>query len=112
MLEPKHVSLKPGQLWIGGEWTEAASGRSFETINPATEAVLTRVAEAGPEDVHRAVKAARKAFEEAWSPMAPAQRARILFRTGELLMKYRDELAELETLDQGKVIFESPVDVP
>ena len=55
MLEPKHATLKPGQLWIGGEWTEAASGRTFETVNPATEAVLTRVAEAGPEDVHRAV---------------------------------------------------------
>jgi acyl-CoA reductase-like NAD-dependent aldehyde dehydrogenase len=113
MLEPKHATVKPGRLWIGGEWTEAASGRTFETINPATEAALTRVAEAGPEDVHRAVKAARKAFEETWAPMAPVQRARILYRTGELLMKYRDELAELETLDQGKVIFESSkVDVP
>ena len=49
MLEPQHARVKPGSLWIGGEWREAASGRTFETVNPATGAVLTRVAEAGPE---------------------------------------------------------------
>jgi len=113
MLEPRHAKVKPGNLWIGGDWVEAASGRSFETVNPATEEVLTRVAEAGPEDVDRAVKAARAAFSETWSSTPGAVRARILNRTAELLLQHRDELAELETLDQGKVIFESSkVDVP
>jgi acyl-CoA reductase-like NAD-dependent aldehyde dehydrogenase len=109
----QHAKLKPGKLWIGGEWVDAVSGSTFETENPATEDVLTRVAEAGPEDVDRAVRAARKAYTETWSVTPPAKRARILSKTAELIMKNRDELAEIETLDQGKVIFESSkVDVP
>ncbi len=113
MSEPRHARIAPGRLFIGGEWVDAASGRTFETVNPATEEVLTTVAEAGPEDVDRAVSAARAAFEGGWRTTPPAKRARILNRTAELILAHRDELAELETLDQGKVIFEaSKVDVP
>jgi acyl-CoA reductase-like NAD-dependent aldehyde dehydrogenase len=113
MPEPKHAVVKPGKLWIGGEWVDAVSGRTFETVNPATEEVLTRVAEAGPDDVRKAVRAARKAYEETWSKTAPGERARILGKIGELILQNRNELAELETLDQGKVIFESSkIDVP
>ncbi|HET9234547.1 MAG TPA: aldehyde dehydrogenase family protein [Candidatus Eisenbacteria bacterium] len=113
MPELKHAVVKPGKLWIGGEWVDAVSGRTFETVNPATEEVLTRVAEAGPDDVRKAVKAARKAYEETWSKTLPAERARVLHRVGDLILAHREELAELETVDQGKVIFESTkVDVP
>jgi aldehyde dehydrogenase (NAD+) len=113
MADAKHAVVKPGKLWIGGEWVDAVSGRTFETVNPATEEVLTQVAEAGPDDVRKAVKAARKAYEDTWSKTGPAERARILTRIGESILQHRDELAELETLDQGKVIFESSkIDVP
>jgi acyl-CoA reductase-like NAD-dependent aldehyde dehydrogenase len=113
MPETAHAKVKPGKLWIGGEWVDAASGKTFPTVNPATEEVLTEVAEAGPEDVSHAARAARRAYEEVWSRTPAADRARVLYRTGELILKYRDELAELESLDQGKVIFESSkVDVP
>ncbi len=113
MPDAQHAEIKPGRLFIGGEWVEAASGRRFETVNPATEEVLTTVAEADAADVDRAVAAARAAYEGAWSDLPAAGRARILRRIGELILAHRDELAELETLDQGKVIFEaSKVDVP
>jgi acyl-CoA reductase-like NAD-dependent aldehyde dehydrogenase len=113
MSQAQHARIKPGKLWIGGEWGDAAQGKTFPTVNPATEETLTEVAEARAEDVDRAVEAARKAFEESWCMVPPAQRARILYRTADLIHKHHDELAELETLDQGKVIFESSkVDIP
>jgi len=106
--EPNHATITPGKLLIGGEWVDAASGKRFDTLNPANGRVLTSVAEGGAEDVDRAVAAARKAFESGpWPKMAPKQRARLLWRIGELIDELADELAELESLDNGKPIRES-----
>jgi acyl-CoA reductase-like NAD-dependent aldehyde dehydrogenase len=100
-------------MLIGGKWVEAAAGKTFETINPATGEVLARVAEGDAEDVDRAVKAAACAFAGQWSRMAPPERQRILLRIGDLIEQHGDELAQLETLDNGKAIVESRhVDIP
>jgi len=100
--------VRPGKLIIDGEAVDAASGRTFETRNPATEERITDVAEAGVEDVDRAVRAARKAFDEGpWTRMRPAERARLLWKLGDLVLAHADELARLETMDNGKPIFES-----
>ncbi len=106
--------VAPGKLVINGELVDAASGRTFTTVNPATEETITTVAEAGAEDVDRAVKAARAAFEGgAWPKMRAAERQRVLWRLGDLILQHADELARLETLDNGKPIFESrQVDIP
>jgi len=105
--------VAPARLLINGESLDSASGKTFTTTNPATEEPITTVAEAGVEDVDRAVAAARAAFEGPWSKMRPAERQRILWKLGELVMSHADELARLETLDNGKPIFESrQIDVP
>ena len=97
------AKIKPGKLFIDGKWRDAISGKTFPTINPATEEVITEVAEGGEGDIDLAVKAARKALEEGpWSTMAAADRGKIVWKIGDLIMKYADELAELETLDNGK----------
>ncbi|WP_280194937.1 aldehyde dehydrogenase family protein [Nocardia farcinica] len=93
---------RPKQLFIGGRWVDAASGRSFETVDPATGQVLTTVAHGGAVDVDRAVRAARTAFEGEWSLWTPAQRQRLLFRIGEAIFEHAEELAQLESLDNGK----------
>jgi phenylacetaldehyde dehydrogenase len=105
---------KPRKMLIGGKWVESASGKTFETRNPATGEVLSRVAEGDREDIDRAVKAARRAFDEGpWSETLPAERSRLLWKISELIDQHRDELAELETLDNGKpVSFSRAVDVP
>ena len=105
---------KPGRLFIGGKWMDAASGKTYPTVNPATEETITLIAEAGEPDVDAAVSAARKAFESGpWAEMSASDRGRILWRIGDLIDKYADELAELETLDNGKPISESRhVDMP
>ncbi len=96
------------RLWIGGEWVDAASGRTFPTINPATEEVITEVAEADAEDVDRAVQAARGALrDDAWRRMDPHARAELLWRLADAIEANREELARLETLDNGKPYFES-----
>jgi phenylacetaldehyde dehydrogenase len=93
----------PRQLFIDGRWTDAASGRTFETPNPATGETLARIAEGGAEDINRAVKAARRAFEEGpWSRMSASERGRIIWRIGDLILAHLDELAQLESLDNGK----------
>jgi acyl-CoA reductase-like NAD-dependent aldehyde dehydrogenase len=98
----------PAKLIIGGEAVNAASGREFLTHNPATGEVICAVAEAGAEDVDRAVKAARQAFESGpWPRMRASERQRILTKLGDLVLQHADELARLETLDNGKPIFES-----
>ena len=104
----------PKLLLIGGKWVPAKSGKTFETINPATEEVLANVAEADQADVDEAVKAARRAFEEGkWAGMRPADRARYLFKIAELIDANAAELAQLETLDNGKAISESKnIDIP
>src|SRR5258706_6657045 len=91
--------VKPGKLIINGEAVDAASGKTFTTVNPATEEPLCAVAEAGAEDVDRAVKAARAAFEGgAWPKMKPAERPEAPFRLGGLLLTHGHQLARLETL--------------
>jgi phenylacetaldehyde dehydrogenase len=94
------------QLLIGGEWVDALSGRTFESLNPATGEVLAHVPAADRADVDRAVAAARRAFESpAWRDMTPARRARLLWKMADLMEANLEELAELETLDQGKPIW-------
>jgi acyl-CoA reductase-like NAD-dependent aldehyde dehydrogenase len=95
----------PKNLLINGKWVPAKSGKTFESINPANEEVLALVAEAQKEDIDEAVKAARKAFEEGpWSKMSPHQRTKYLLKIAELIEKYRDELAEISSLDNGAPI--------
>ena len=108
------VKIMPGRLLINGEWVEGS--RKFDTINPAAGEVLTSVAEASPADVDRAVTAARNAFEDrngAWRKMSASERGKLIWRLADLIEQNIDELAELETLDNGKPIFESRyVDMP
>jgi aldehyde dehydrogenase (NAD+) len=108
------VSVKPGKLLIDGKWVDGS--KRFETINPATEEVLTEVAEASAADVDRAVEAARRAFEDRngpWRKLSASERGRLIWRLADLVERNIDELAELETLDNGKPIFESRyVDMP
>jgi len=106
--------VKAAKLIIDGKPVDALSGEEFQTMNPATEEPITSVAKAGADDVDRAVKAARAAFESGpWPKMRPAERQRILWKLGDLILEHADELARLETLDNGKPIFESrQVDIP
>ena len=105
---------KPKKMLIGGKWVDAVSGKTFETYDPATGKVLARVAEGDKADVDLAVKAARKAFESGpWPAMSPSERGRLLWKLAELIDQHHEELAELETLDNGKPVFFSRlVDVP
>lgn len=101
------VDIAPSYgVFIDGEFTEAADGKVFKTVSPATEEVLSEVAEAGEADVDRAVKAARKAFEK-WSALPGAERAKYLFRIARIIQERSRELAVLETLDNGKPIRET-----
>src|SRR2546425_8337917 len=108
------IPNKSGRLFIGGKWADAASGKTFSTINPATGEALTTLAEADERDADAAVTAARKAFESGpWPEMSASDRGRLLWRIGDLIDKYNEELGTLETLDNGKPIFESrQVDMP
>jgi aldehyde dehydrogenase (NAD+) len=100
-------------LFINGEFTPAADGGTFATVNPATEEPLTRVAQAGPADVDRAVAAASAAFERTWSTLPGAERAKYLYRIARVIQERAREFAVLESLDNGKPIRESrDVDVP
>ncbi|MBZ5647509.1 MAG: aldehyde dehydrogenase family protein [Acidobacteriia bacterium] len=115
MLTATKTQIRPGKLLINGEWCDGQ--KTFDTINPATGEVLTQVNEAGAEGVDRAAKAAREAFEKTgkgtWRSMSASERGKILWRIADLIEKNIDEMAELETLDNGKPIFESRyVDMP
>ncbi|HEU5045161.1 MAG TPA: aldehyde dehydrogenase family protein [Nocardioidaceae bacterium] len=100
-------------LFIDGEFTDPASGRSLKTISPATEEVLAEVAEGDEADVDRAVKAARRAYTRTWSRMSGRERGKYLFRIARIIQERARELAVLESLDNGKPIKESrDVDVP
>jgi acyl-CoA reductase-like NAD-dependent aldehyde dehydrogenase len=106
--------IKPGKLFIGGKWTDSSSGKTSTTSNPATGETLTTLAEASQQDVSSAVDAARKSFSSGhWAEMSASDRGRILWKFGDLVDKYNEELGTLETLDNGKPIFESrQVDMP
>jgi len=93
----------PKKLFINGEWVNATHSETFPTLNPADGQELTRVALASPQDVDLAVQAARQAFEKgAWGKMNGEERARLLWKVADLIDSHADELAELETLDNGK----------
>ncbi|MFE1549609.1 aldehyde dehydrogenase family protein [Streptomyces sp. NPDC058718] len=101
------VDIAPSYgLFIDGEFVEAADGKVFKTVSPSTEEVLSEVAQAGAEDVDRAVKAARRAFEK-WSALPGSERAKYLFRIARIIQERSRELAVLETLDNGKPIKET-----
>src|SRR5713226_5859750 len=96
---------KPKRLLIGGKWVAAKSGKMFETINPANEEVLALAPEGDKADVDEAVKAARKASDEGrWPKLNPHQRGRYLLTIADLIEKHADELATLETLNNGMAI--------
>lgn len=98
-------AIRQTGILIGDEWRQAVSGKTFQTINPATEEVICEVAEGDKEDVDLAVHAARAAFESgAWSRMDARDRGRLLLKLADLMESNLDELAALETLDNGKPI--------
>ena len=95
----------PHRLLIGGERLEAADGRTFETVDPSTGRTIAEVAYAGTEDVDRAVRVAREAFEDGrWSGIAAAARTRAMLALADAIEAHADELAELESLDNGKPV--------
>ncbi len=102
------------KAFIDGQYVDAAEGRSFDCLNPATGAVLGQVAACGVEDVNRAVVAARRSFDDGhWSRCDPSVRRKVLVRLADLIEEHRDELALLETLDTGKLIRDSvALDIP
>ncbi len=105
----------PGKLLIDGQWVAAASGRTFETLNPATEEKLAEVAHGEKEDIERAVRAARQAFayDSPWRRMSPSARGKLIWRIGDLIEEHVEELAMLESLDNGKPLHVARVaDVP
>ncbi len=104
---------KPGKLLIDGKWENAASGKVFDVIDPATEQVVCQVAEGDKADVDRAVKAARKQFDGGdWSRLTAANRQNLLLKLADLIDRNGDELAPLESLDNGKLgLFAKMIDV-
>ncbi|WP_243385081.1 aldehyde dehydrogenase family protein [Bacillus kexueae] len=102
------------KLYINGEFVESASNKTFDTPNPATGETLATVYEADKVDVDRAVKAARVAFESGpWSKMSASARGQLMYKLAELMEEHKEELAQLETLDNGKPIKEtSQADIP
>src|SRR5207253_11352162 len=105
---PKEKTVKPPRvkdqpLLIGGKWVDSVSGKTFATLNPATGDVICQVAEGDKADVELAVKAARKAFDEGpWPKMNASQRGRLLNKLADLIEQNKEELAALESLDNGK----------
>jgi len=91
------------KLLIGGKWVDAASGKTFATLNPATEEALAQVAEGDAADIDKAVKCARLAFEEGpWPKMTPSERGKLIWKLADLVDQHVDEFATLESLDNGK----------
>ncbi|WP_286884888.1 aldehyde dehydrogenase family protein [Aneurinibacillus sp. UBA3580] len=115
LIKPQVAAFVNGtkKLLIGGQWVEAASGKTFETVNPAFKKVLCLVANGEAEDIDRAVKTARAALNGPWSKLTPSQRGQLLYRLAELIEQNGEELAQIETLDNGKPIRETMnVDIP
>jgi phenylacetaldehyde dehydrogenase len=106
-LSPRVKSFigQPHQALIDGHWQSAQDGKTFEVFNPATEEVIANVADCNKADVDLAVAAARKAFDSGpWPGMSPSQRGRILWKIGDLILDNLEELAQLESLDNGKPV--------
>ncbi len=110
----RRPQVRQTQCFIGGEWVPAQSGKTFETIHPATEEAICEVAEGDKEDIDAAVTAARDAFENGpWSKMDARDRGHLMYKLADLLAEEADELAALETLDNGKPINDSRnADIP
>jgi len=98
---PAFLDGHPKQLFIGGEWVPAASGRTFDSINPSTGEVIGQLADGDAADIDRAVAAARRAFEGPWRKFTPAQRQNVLLALAELVDEYVDELRFIDTFDMG-----------
>jgi aldehyde dehydrogenase (NAD+) len=97
------VKVRQTKMFIDGKWVDASSGKTFETLNPATGDVIAHVAEGDKADVDKAVKAARRAFEKGpWRKMSARERGRILYKLADLIEENKEELAKLESLDNGK----------
>lgn len=109
-----HVEIRNRYgLFIGGEFSEPDKGRYFNSVNPATEEVLSEIAEATQQDVNRAVDAARKAYEKTWSKLETKERSKYVFRIARLIQERAREFAVIESMDGGKPIRESrDVDIP
>ncbi|HMR68133.1 MAG TPA: aldehyde dehydrogenase family protein, partial [Anaerolineae bacterium] len=107
------LAKSPHQLFIGGEWLAAASGQTYASINPSDGTHLGDLAAAGQEDVERAVAAARRALAGPWRDLTPAKRSAQLRRLADVIAAHADELAELESLDNGKPIYHTrAIDAP
>src|SRR5881396_1462422 len=101
------------QLFINNEWRDAAGGKTIEVVNPATEEVIAEVASADKSDVDAAVAAARAALDGPWGKLSARERGKLIWKIGEKLLEKADEIARLETLHNGKPIFESrQIEVP
>src|SRR5436190_1084005 len=93
----------PKQNLIGSKWVPAASHKTFDVFNPAEASVIARVAEGDKEDINRAVAAGRRAFELGpWRRLTPSERGKLIWRIGDLILQHADQLAEIESLDNGK----------
>jgi aldehyde dehydrogenase (NAD+) len=110
----RRPQVRQTQCFIGGKWVPSASGKTFKTIHPATEEVICEVAEGDKEDVDAAVDAARDAFDNGeWSKMDARDRGALMYKLADLIQEEADELAALETLDNGKPISDSrAADIP
>src|SRR6476469_833756 len=101
------------QLFINNEWRDATGSRTIEVVNPATEEVIAEVASADKADVDAAVAAARAALDGTWGKLSARERGKLVWKIGEKLLEKADEIARLETLHNGKPIFESRhIEVP
>ncbi len=99
----KTFATESHSMLIGGDWVQSHSGRTFQTLDPATGEPLAEVPRGDSEDIDRAVKTARAAFEHgAWPSMTPSERGRLIHRIGDVILEHADELATLECLDNGK----------
>jgi aldehyde dehydrogenase (NAD+) len=107
------AAIEHKKLLINNEWRDASGGKTMEVVNPATEEVIATVASAGKSDVDEAVKAARAAFNGPWGRMSARERGRLVSRLADRLLEKADEVARLETLHNGKPIFESrQIEIP
>jgi acyl-CoA reductase-like NAD-dependent aldehyde dehydrogenase len=107
------TTLMRKQLFINGEWRDATGGKTIDVVNPATEEVIAEVASAERDDVDAAVAAARAALAGPWGRLSARERGRLIWKIGEKLLEKADDIARLETLHNGKPIFESrQIEVP
>ena len=107
------MTIVVDQLLINNEWRASASAKTMDVVNPATEEVIAQVPSAAASDLDAAVAAARAALDGPWAKLSARDRGRLLWAIGERLMARADEIARLETLHNGKPIFESrQIEVP